>query len=135
MSNLAQNIPWRIRQFLRTMSMWLFGDLLYAVLPLIVLAIVTTLLGKTMDDFLLLKEWSFANIVLFGVVIRKFIQVKVSAQLDVRSHTLDVGVQFYILLVIVSVLILALILLVEQGVIPHEAANGIGRAQMGLFII
>jgi hypothetical protein len=69
-----------LTEFQRIVSLWLFGDLLYAVLPIIVLAGITRLLGEIFHDFLQIKEWSFATIVLFGDAVRRVIHLRVSVQ-------------------------------------------------------
>jgi TRAP-type C4-dicarboxylate transport system permease large subunit len=122
-------------QVFRIWSLWIFGDVIYAVLPLIVLLIIYKLLHKPFDNFLVLKEWSFASIVLYGAMIRKFVRVKVLLQQNPRSFKLDVGVQFFIILLIASVLVLALAILAEEHVLPENILDGLGHAQITLFLI
>ena len=117
----------------RLLSLWIFGDVAYAVLPIIVLAVITALLGAGFDGFLLIKEWSFATIVMFGVSIRKLIRLKVEIQQTPRSYKLDTGVQFYVLLLIGAVLVLPLVIPVEKGVLPAADARILGASQLGLF--
>jgi hypothetical protein len=62
---------------------FLTGDFLYAVLPLLVLSVVTTLVRRPFRDFLQMKEWSFATIVLFGTIIRRFALLKAETQRDI----------------------------------------------------
>jgi hypothetical protein len=117
----------------RLLSLWLFGDLLYAILPVLVLAAITGLLGESFLGFLEIKEWSFASIVFYGVSIREFIRIKVQVQGTPKSYKLDTGVQVFVVLLIASVLVLALVILSEKRVLPkgHEAV--LGKAQLMLF--
>jgi hypothetical protein len=118
----------------RLLSLWLFGDVAYAVLPIIVLAVITRLLGAGFDDFLLIKEWSFATIVMFGVSIRKLIRLKIEVQQTPRSYKLDTGVQLYIMLLIATVLVLSLVILLEKGILPERDARILGLSQIALFL-
>lgn len=122
-----------VSHIFRIFSLWIFGDVIYAVLPLIVLLIIYKLLHKPFDHFLELKEWSFATIVLYGVMIRKFVRVKVLLQQSPRSFKLDGGMQFLTVLLIVSVLVLALVILAEEHILPENILGDLGRAQIFLF--
>lgn len=64
--NAVRQGEWGALKVHRLLSLWVFGDVIYAVLPLFVLATVTGLLREPLTHFLQLKEWSFATIVLFG---------------------------------------------------------------------
>jgi drug/metabolite transporter (DMT)-like permease len=84
-------------------------------------------------EFLLMKEWSFASIVLYGVTIRKLIKLKIEVQLAPRSPKLDAGVQFYVLLVILAAVVLAFVILAEFKRVSPVNAEGLEFAQMALF--
>jgi hypothetical protein len=88
---LSVRISLALASVSRILSLWLFDDLLYAVIPILVLATITTLLGETFHDFLQIKEWSFATIVLFGVSIRRLIRLKVQIQQTSHSYKLERG--------------------------------------------
>lgn len=122
-------------RFMRIFNLWLFGDVIFAILPLLVLAAITGLLGELFAGFLDLKEWSFATIVLFGVAIRKFIRLKVEIQQTPTHYKLDVGVQLLIVLLIASVLVLSLVILAEKGVLSESKVGLLGKAQLYLFVI
>lgn len=113
----------------------LFGDVAYAVLPLLVLALVTALIGGEFENFLLLKEWSFASVVLLGVTIRRTVQVKTDLQRDTRSYRFDVAVQGPILVLIMSVIVLAFVSLQEHGKFPEGNAPVLALAQLLIFIV
>jgi hypothetical protein len=117
----------------RLISLWIFGDVAYAVLPIAVLALITLFLSAGFADFLLIKEWSFATIVMLGVTIRKFIRLKVEVQQTPRSYKLDGGVQAHILILIGAVLVLSLVILLEKGVLPSRHAEILGLGQLFLF--
>jgi hypothetical protein len=119
----------------RILSLFLFGDLMFACLPVVVLAFLTMLLGEKLDGFLMIKEWSFASIVLFGVSIRKLIRLKIHIQETPRSYKLDIGVQVNVLFVIASVLVLALVILSEKGVFVSKDPLALGTMQFLLFTL
>jgi hypothetical protein len=115
--------------------MWLFGDVIFAVLPIVTIAFINTLLGSRPDSLFLIKEWSFATIVFFGVSIRKLIRLKIQIQHVPKSYKLDTGVQFYIVLLIASVLVLSFVILGEKGVIPQHEADLLSKSQLALFFL
>jgi hypothetical protein len=119
----------------RTLSIWIFGDLIYAVLPLLVLAAITMLLGQSFEGFLNIKEWSFATIVFFGVSIRDLVRLKVRIQQTPNSYKLDSGVQLFVVLLIASVLVLALVILSEKNVLPKGHEYLLGFSQVLLFFL
>lgn len=117
----------------RVISLWLFGDFMYAVLPIIVVAVVQLLIDADFARFALVKEWSFATIVLLGVTIRRLIRLKVKVQQTPRSYTLDTGVQAHIALLIGAVLVLALVIMVEHRLLTLINAVILGKVQVSLF--
>src|SRR5437773_2026945 len=119
----------------RTLNLWIFGDLIYAILPLLVLAAITALLGQSFEGFLGIKEWSFATIVFFGVSIRDLIRLKVRIQQTPKSYKLDSGMQMYVVFLIPSVLLLALVILSEKNILPKGHEKLLGASQLVLFSI
>jgi hypothetical protein len=117
----------------RIILRWLFTDVIYAVLPLLVIAILTTLLGRQFKEFLFLKEWSFASIVLFGVTVRQSIRLKTTVQRVPRSWTLDIAVQMFMLALILAVIVLSLVVLSEWRLIPQTDA--LARYQLTIFLV
>ena len=117
------------------LSVWIFTDVIFAVIPIVTIACINGLLGTGFHDFLFIKEWSFASIVIFGVCIRKTIRLKVEIQQDVDSYRLDTMVQIIILCLILSVLILSFVLLGEKGVIAKQETIVVGVAQFALFFM
>src|SRR5947207_11703540 len=87
----------------RISLIWFFGEVAYAVLPIITLALINKMTNFGFNDFLLTKEWSFANIVLLGMSLRKMIYLKVHVQRAPKSFTLDVGTQLIALTLVGAV--------------------------------
>jgi hypothetical protein len=112
---------------------WIFEDVIYAIIPILIVAIITALAGKSFEDFLLIKEWSFASIVLFGVAIRKLIRIKVKVQLAGNSDKLHHGVQFLVVSLIASTLILSIVIMAENNLINGINVELLTRFQMALF--
>jgi hypothetical protein len=125
-SLLKSKHPWA-----RRLSRWFFGEVSYAILPLLVLAGITVLNDETFHGFAELKEWSFATIVFFGVTIRKFVRLKVEVQQSPTSHRLDAGIQAFIVCLVFSVLVLAFVVLKEKEIV--SAGFHIGAAQLIFF--
>jgi hypothetical protein len=119
----------------RMFFIWFFGDVAFAIIPIAIIALITTLLAQSFHDFFLIKEWSFATIVFFGVSIRRLIRLKVRLQHAPTSYKLDTGVQLYILLLIASALTLALVILNEKGALAMQDTKFLGTAQLALFIL
>lgn len=119
----------------RILSLWIFGDLLYASLPILTLALINWLRCDEFNEFHLIKEWSFAAIVLLGVAIRKMVKIKVEIQRTPDSYKLDAGVQFLVLLLVVAVLVLAFVILDEKKASAPINEPVLGAIQIILFII
>jgi len=119
----------------RLLFSWLFGDLIYAVLPIITIAVITLFRDDGFSDFASIKEWSFAAIVLYGVAIRKLIRIKVAVQRDPSSYKLDTGVQLLVVMLVVSVLVLAFVILNEKGAGLALNKRSLGVAQILLFLL
>jgi len=112
---------------------WLFGDVLYTVLPLAVTTMLLWLLRRPWDELIVSPEWSFASIICFGLSIRSLIDIKVRHQHDF-SFKLDTGSQAFVLLLIASVLTLAAAQLRLWGLYATDAArNALAAAQFGLL--
>jgi hypothetical protein len=114
---------------------WMFGDFIYAVIPILLLLLIIHLLGKSYAGFLELKEWSFANIVLFGVGIREFVELKVRHMRATRSFTPHWGIQLLVVSLMVAVLVLFIAVLSEKGALPAEHEVALGRTQLVLFLM
>jgi hypothetical protein len=114
---------------------WMFGDFIYAVIPILLLLLIIHLLGKSYAGFLELKEWSFANIVLFGVGIREFVELRVRHLRSTRSFTPHWGIQLLVVSLMVAVLVLFIAVLSEKGALPAGHEVTLGRTQLVLFLM
>ncbi len=127
MHNAPEGPPSSLNTGSRILSLWVFGDLIYAALPILTLALINWFRNDTFDEFCLIKEWSFAAIVLLGVAIRKMVKVKVEIQRTPDSYKLDAGVQLLVLLLVIAVLVLTFVILDEK-----KAAMPINKAVLGV---
>lgn len=116
---------------INTLLMLFLGDVAYAVLPIITIAVLRRALNQPFDDFFLLPEWSFASIVFFGLSIRHTLELKVKYQRDF-SDKLFLGPQLLILPLIASVLTLALVELSEGNQLMDK--KFLVLLQLALFI-
>lgn len=116
----------------RLLSLTIVGDVVYAMIPLLVLAVVKALRNDTFDDFLQLKEWSFATIVFFGAALRRFVRLK-SDQARDASYKLELGIQLFIVGLISAVTVLTLVILEEEGAVAPAVVHYLGLAQVSLF--
>jgi hypothetical protein len=123
----------RTMQIHRMISLWMFGDVMYALLPIATLWLITHVRGEGFVGFGLIKEWSFAAIVLFGVAIRRVIRLKTEIQRSPRSYKLDTAVQGLVLFLVMAVLVLALVILHEKGVAIGGNTEFLGFIQVMFF--
>ena len=133
MKRWADAVDKRAELAMRVFMMATIENLLYAILPVLVIALITRLLNRGFEHFLLLKEWSFASIVLFGAAIQKFVRFKNSVQRQPRSWKSQTGIQVFIAPLIGSVLVLAVVILLEMGIVPPSASDFIAVAQLTFF--
>jgi hypothetical protein len=123
----------------KQLMLWLFGDVVFAVLPIIIILIIRIAFGITFDGFLLISEWSFASIVLFGLSIRSLLDLKIHYKKD-YSDNLDIETQVFIFMLIISVLSLSFTLLnelAEEG-LPNIAEvddHFVVIIQIAMFLI
>jgi hypothetical protein len=131
---MAKKEPWKthLEQRMRLVTVWFFGDVAYALLPLATIAIVRVIVKCDFTDFFSLKEWSFATIVFFGVTIRRLIRINADTPL---SYKLDAGVQLFVLLLIGAVLVLAFVVLQETIKLTVISQNVVEFCQIILFLI
>ena len=117
---------------LEIFSMWFLNDLAFNILPIFVILIINIAINESFKNILLLPEWSFATVVLFGETLSRFIELKTKIQKD-PSDKVFFGTRFFSLLLIISVITLMLALLLEKG-FPINS-NLVGNLQFSLFII
>ena len=91
-----------------TVFRFIFGDVVFTILPLILVALIRLATGKTLPSLIeLLPELSFEAIVFFGLAISQIIDLKIRVQ-DDKSYRTENLVRFCVVFLIISVLVLAL---------------------------
>lgn len=113
-------------------SIWFFSELVFNVLPIIVVLTINLAFGESFEHILLLPDWSFASVVLFGGVLSMFIELKTKLQRD-SSHKVFSGTRFFTIALIASVISLTLALLREKGI--NIDSDFISNLQLFLFAI
>src|SRR5829696_910875 len=93
---------------------WFLADVAYTLLPIGVIASIKALTFDQGDYLYLSPEWSFATIVSFGAAITNLIEIKTEIQQDF-SYRIYMGTRFYILLLTMSVIVLCLVVLRDDG--------------------
>ena len=121
----------RVARWNRLFSLWFFGDVAYAILPIATLAFIKIVVGSSFGGFFVLKEWTFATIVFFGVTIRRLIRLNADTPL---SYKLDSGVQLFIFLLITAVVTLSFVMLTELDEWAGVNLNVLATSQMALFV-
>jgi hypothetical protein len=107
-------------RFFELMFTFVFKELLYVLLPLIVIFFTYSLFGKfNLKEFLASSNVSFAVVVLNAMTLSSFIEFKVQHQ-DSKSFTLFEGSKLYIILIVISTLVLSFIILNEIDVLESE---------------
>jgi hypothetical protein len=129
---LAVRTGWGLVEAVRLISLTIVGDVVYAMIPLLVLAVVKVLRNDSFEDFMDLKEWSFATIVFFGAALRRFVRLKYEQGRD-SAHKLELGIQLFIVGLIGSVTVLTLVILEEGTELAPAVVHYLGLAQLSLF--
>lgn len=111
---------------------WFLADVAYTLLPIAVIAAIKALTYNPEDYLYLSPEWSFATIVSFGTAITSLIEVKTEIQHD-SSQRIYTGTRMLVLLLIVSVIVLSLVVLREDGL--NINSEFLWTAQLGLLVL
>jgi len=93
---------------------WFLADVAYTLLPIAVIASIKAITYSKGNYLYLSPEWSFATIVSFGAAITGMIELKTEIQQDF-SHRVYTVTRFLVLLLIMSVIVLSLVILREDG--------------------
>jgi hypothetical protein len=102
---------------------FVFGDFAFALLPIAVVTLIRFILGRQSIGFDYLAEWSFAAVYFFGLCITQTIDLKTRVQSD-TSYRLDLLTRLYVLFLIVSAIILAIVVLLNNGLeLPQDNPN------------
>lgn len=96
---------------------FIFMDLLYVILPLIVIAFTNYIFGRfILIDFFSSSDFAFAVVALNAMALTSFIELKVKHQKS-NSWTLFEGSKLFVFLIVISTLHLSFIVLNEMGVL------------------
>jgi hypothetical protein len=128
-------VAWMLESLRNVLFRWIFDDLIFAVLPLFILAAVDLFIDQHLVHFMTLKEWSFANIVICGVVVRKINQRRSGSRFEVEGVFSASTMMACVALLILSVLILALVILCERRVFAAGVIDVLGTVQVGFFVL
>jgi len=101
--------------FVNAIFSFLFGEVLFTLLPLGITLFIRKLLGASLETLLNTPEWAFTTVVLFGLLITRTIQLKARIQKD-TSFRLDVLTRTFAILLIASVICMSLIVMSDQGI-------------------
>ncbi|WP_373070345.1 hypothetical protein [Sulfurimonas sp.] len=110
---------------------FIFSDLAFTVLPLLIIVFISFAMNDNKIELLSSPELSFASIVLYGITVTHFIELKTKYQSDF-SYKLEVGSRLFIILLIFSVLTLSLSVLVKYEVDINK--QFVYTTQISLFI-
>lgn len=94
---------------------WFIGEVAFVLLPLGIIVAIRAFLGVSINDLLVLPEWSFASIVLLAAGLNKFLELKTRLQRD-TSNRIFHGAKFVVLLLIVASVVLAFAVAGQHGV-------------------
>ena len=83
------------------------GDLLFTILPLVILIILSLSFGKLDFSFLFISEWPYTSIIISSLALVRFIELKVVYQKDTSGRAVALAI-LSVIFVILSVISLAL---------------------------
>ena len=120
----------------RVIFPFIFDEMIYIVLPVfVILGITYHIDGKISPHILAIKEWSFANVLLCGVAIKRIFKVS-NKRIHARNYEKYIELELSILLIIASSLVLSLIILVQDfSASITFSAHHLASAQLSIFIV
>ena len=119
------------RFWFEVLSLWFMNEVVFTVLPIVVILLIDIAFSSRIDNVLLLPEWSFAAIVLYGIAISNSIELKAQYN-DELTPRLLTGTKAMTILLIGAVITLTLAILREKAVDIN--AMFIQTAQIVLFV-
>ena len=119
------------RFWVEVFSLWFMNEIIFIILPIVVILLIDIAFKNQIETVLLLPEWSFAAIVLYGVAISNTIELKVKYNNNF-SPKLFAGSKALTILLIVTVITLTLTVLRENQVDINPLY--IQVAQASLFV-
>jgi hypothetical protein len=111
--------PKRSADFWFEITITLFGEIAFVILPLVVILLIRAFMNVPVGDMLLLPEWTFASIVVLSSGLDKFVKLKAEGQAD-TSERMYVGIRIVTLMMIFAVLVLALAVARQHGLQINE---------------
>ncbi|MEL7342245.1 MAG: hypothetical protein AAGM67_17315 [Bacteroidota bacterium] len=105
----------KTRFWVEVFSLWFMNEIVFIVLPIVVILLIDIAFNNQIETVLLLPEWSFAAIVLYGVAISTTIELKVKYNTNF-SPKLFAGSKALTILLIGAVITLTLAVLRENAV-------------------
>lgn len=103
------------RFWFEVLSLWFMNEIVFIILPIVVILLIDIAFSNDIQTVLLLPEWSFAAIVLYGVAISNTIELKAKYHNDF-SPRLFTGSKALTILLIGAVITLTLALFRENSV-------------------
>lgn len=128
---LLSKIDFYIDVFMR----FVLEDIAIVILPLAIIIFIRLLRGVPLESLLLVPDWSFASIIIFGLTISKALRLK-SVMHKNASRKFDFMIRFFMFLLVITVIGLSVTVLNQEG-IPIDArvlfALQFGLLFLGLF--
>lgn len=119
------------RFWFEVLSLWFMNEVVFTVLPIVVILLIDIAFSNRIENVLLLPEWSFAAIVLYGIAISNSIEMKAQYN-DELTPRLLTGTKAMTILLIGAVITLTLAILREKSVDIN--AMFIQSSQVVLFV-
>ena len=125
-----QLTPIHANKYHRTAATYgIFGDLLFIVLPLVVISIVDVSVGRSLFALIETPELSFGSAVLFGQTIIKVVSGFAHSKPSGAEQPVFVVAMIIVFGLVPSLVVLALLLSINPA--PH----GLQLAQAGIFVL
>ena len=116
--------------FCESFFRFIFGQLAFTILPIVVIAIIRLSLGKTNELTTFLNDLSFATVVFYGLILTQTLELK-KLQGDIYSFRAKMLIQVFILHLIISVSSLSMIVIHNNGILLN--INYLKTLQLWLF--
>ena len=128
------------RFWFEVFSLWFMNEIVFIVLPIVIILLIDIAFSNHIQTVMLLPEWSFAAIILYGVAISTTIELKSKYHSDF-SPRMFTGTKALTILLIGAVITLTLAVLREntvemsQGVIQWAQAILFVHALFSVFLV
>ena len=119
------------RFWFEVFSLWFMNEIVFIILPIVVILLIDIAFSNHIQTVMLLPEWSFAAIVLYGVAISNTIELKSKYHNDF-SPRLFTGTKALTILLIGAVITLTLAVLRENSV---EISHAFIQSSQGVLFV